>query len=159
MALVSGVHHLTFLTRDLDRLIGFYARVFDARVTFDRVEEGGVRHGFIAIGSNAVLHPFEVPGAEIPGREGMFERGRFDHFALAAASEDAFREIRRRVVAEGMHATEGGLVTDMGTMLSFTFHDPDDMWCEVMWEKADAPSGAAPNGPETWRMIELDRAD
>jgi catechol 2,3-dioxygenase-like lactoylglutathione lyase family enzyme len=155
VTLVNGVHHLAFLTADIDRLITFYERVFDARVTFDRAEEdSSVRHAFIDIGSSAVLHPFEIPGAEIPGRQPIFERGRFDHFALTAASEEAFREIRRRVIAEGMHATEGGLVTDMGSMLSFTFHDPDDMWCEVMWEKPGAPPGTPPSPPAEWQMID-----
>jgi catechol 2,3-dioxygenase-like lactoylglutathione lyase family enzyme len=32
------VHHLTFITSDMDRLIAFYQRIFDAPVTFDRVE-------------------------------------------------------------------------------------------------------------------------
>ena len=50
MALVNDLHHMTFLTADMDRLIAFYERIFDARVTFDREEEGGVRHAFIEIG-------------------------------------------------------------------------------------------------------------
>jgi len=44
MALVNDPHHMTFLTADMDRLIAFYERIFDARVTLDREEEGGVRH-------------------------------------------------------------------------------------------------------------------
>jgi catechol 2,3-dioxygenase-like lactoylglutathione lyase family enzyme len=49
VALAAGIHHLTFLTSDLDRLIAFYERVFDTRVTFDRTEEDGPvrRHAFI----------------------------------------------------------------------------------------------------------------
>jgi predicted enzyme related to lactoylglutathione lyase len=31
MKLVEGVHHLTWLTQDIDRLAAFYERVFDAR--------------------------------------------------------------------------------------------------------------------------------
>ena len=39
--LIEGVPHLTTLTADLDRLIGFYERrVFDARVVLDLEEEG-----------------------------------------------------------------------------------------------------------------------
>jgi catechol 2,3-dioxygenase-like lactoylglutathione lyase family enzyme len=159
MALVSDLHHLAFLTADLDRLIAFYERIFDARVTFDREEgdEGPVRrHAFIEIGPHTVLHPFEVRGAEIPGRQPMFERGRLDHFALTAASEEAFREIRRRLIAEGAHSTEGGLVTDMGSMLSFTFYDPDDAWQEVMWEKPGVPAEEGLLRPAEWKMIDLD---
>ena len=154
MALVNDLHHMTFLTADMDRLISFYERVFDARVTFDR-EEAGLRHAFIEIGPHTVLHPFEVPGVEVPDRQAIFERGRLDHFALNAASEEAFREIRRRLIAEGANATEGGLVTDMGSMLSFSFHDPDDGWHEVMWVNPGAADEEM-TGPPDWKMIDLD---
>ena len=46
MSLVEGVHHVTFLTEDLDRLVAFYERVFEANKTLDMTEEG-VRHVFI----------------------------------------------------------------------------------------------------------------
>ena len=156
MTLVTDLHHLTFLTADMDRLIAFYERIFDAHVTLDREEEGGVRHAFIEIGPHAVLHPFEVPGVEVPGRQPIFERGRLDHFALNAASEDTFREIRHRLIAEGANSTEGGLVTDMGSMLSFSFHDPDGGWHEVMWVKSDVPFEESFIHPGEWKMIELD---
>jgi catechol 2,3-dioxygenase-like lactoylglutathione lyase family enzyme len=35
MQLVEGVHHVAFLTEDMDRLVAFYERVFDARKTLD----------------------------------------------------------------------------------------------------------------------------
>lgn len=100
MALVNDLHHMTFLTADMDRLISFYERIFDARATLDS-EEAGLRHAFIEIGPHTVLHPFEVPGVGVPGRQPIFERGRLDHFALNAASEEAFREIRRRLSPKG----------------------------------------------------------
>ena len=156
-ALVADLHHMTFLTADLDRLIAFYERIFDARVTLDRTVDG-LRHAFIEIGPHTVLHPFEVTASKIPGRKPIFERGRLDHFALNATSEGAFLEIRRRLVAEGAHATEEGLVTDMGAMWSLSFHDPDDAWHEVIWAKPDA----SPNDfkdPVEWEMIDPGAAD
>jgi catechol 2,3-dioxygenase-like lactoylglutathione lyase family enzyme len=155
VTLVDDLHHVAFLTADLDRLIAFYERIFDARVTLDR-DDGGRRHAFIAIGPRTVLHPFEVPAERVPGRQPIFERGRLDHLAFNTASEEAFREIRRRLIAESAHATEGGLVTDMGSLLSFSFHDPDGAWHEVIWVKPDAPPDAAPTRPDEWQMIELD---
>jgi catechol 2,3-dioxygenase-like lactoylglutathione lyase family enzyme len=151
--LANGLHHIAFLTADLDRLIGFYERIFDARVTLDRGDQ--LRHAFIEIGPTTVLHPFEVPAEKIPDLQPIFERGRLDHFALNAASEDAFREIRRRLIAEGAHATEDGLVTDMGALLSISFHDPDGGWHEVIWIK---PGVGLENigRPEEWTMIDLD---
>jgi catechol 2,3-dioxygenase-like lactoylglutathione lyase family enzyme len=152
VALVDGLQHMTFLTADLDRLIAFYERNFDARVTLDR-EDNGVRHAFIDVGGGCVLHPFQVPGAEVPGRQPIFERGRLDHFALNASSEEAFREICRRLTAEGANSTEGGLVTDMGAMLSFSYYDPDGAWHEVMWVKPGAPPEDLTSPPD-WRLIE-----
>ena len=64
----------------------------------------------------------------------MFERGRLDHFALNATSEEAFREIRQRVIAEGR---DNGVVIDMGLLLLFNFTDPDNGEHEVVWWKPD----------------------
>lgn len=151
--LTDGLHHVAFLTSDLDRLIGFYERIFDASVALDR-DDGGRRHALIEIGGGTTLHPFEVAADRVPGRQPMFERGRLDHFAFNAASRDAFLEIRRRLVAEGAHATEDGLVTDMGGgVWSISFHDPDGMWGEVMWMSADASFDAIKPPPE-WEMID-----
>jgi catechol 2,3-dioxygenase-like lactoylglutathione lyase family enzyme len=55
--LVDGAHHITFLTEDMDRLLAFYVRVFDAEVTLDMTEEG-LRHAFLKVGPTTVLHPF-----------------------------------------------------------------------------------------------------
>lgn len=90
MTLLNGIRHLTALTADLDRLIAFYARVFDARVTGD-LEEDGLRHTFVELGPATVPHPFQVPGVEVQHEIPMFQRGRLDHLGLNAASEEAHR--------------------------------------------------------------------
>jgi catechol 2,3-dioxygenase-like lactoylglutathione lyase family enzyme len=154
MQLLEDIHHMTFLTADMDRLIAFYERVFDARVTMDR-DDDGLRHAFIEIGPHTALHPFQVPGVDVPGRQAIFERGRLDHFGLNCASEEAFREVRRRLIADGAGSTEGGLVTDMGSMLSFSFYDPDGAWHEIMWNKPGVPV-EPPVPPSEWQMIDLD---
>jgi catechol 2,3-dioxygenase-like lactoylglutathione lyase family enzyme len=59
MKLVDGVHHLTFLSDDIDRLAAFYERVFEATKTLDMTEEG-VRHVFLEVGPTTVLHPFQL---------------------------------------------------------------------------------------------------
>jgi catechol 2,3-dioxygenase-like lactoylglutathione lyase family enzyme len=64
VALVNDLHHMTFRTADMDRMISFYERIFDARVRLDGEEEGGRRHAFIEIGPYTVLHPFEVRGVQ-----------------------------------------------------------------------------------------------
>lgn len=106
------------------------------------------------MGPHTTLHPFEVPASEVPGRQPMFQRGRLDHVALLAASRESFLDIRRRLIAEGAHATEDGLVTDMGGgVWSISFHDPDEAWSEVMWMGADASFEDIKPLPE-WAIID-----
>ena len=150
MQLLDDIHHLTFVTADMDRLIDFYKRVFEARVTFD-LEEEGLRHVFIEVGPHTVLHPFQVPGVEPPGYQTMFDRGRLDHFGLNAASEEAFLELRRRVIFED---AGDGEVTDMGSLLSFNFTDPDGGAHEVIWVKPKVPAAATLPRTE-WTTVDL----
>jgi catechol 2,3-dioxygenase-like lactoylglutathione lyase family enzyme len=152
MALVEGVHHATFLTDDIDRLTAFYERVLDARKTVDMTEEG-VRHVFLQVGSSTVLHPFElIDGPPLPDAPGtMFQRGRLDHFALLAPSEEAFREIRRRAETEG--AADGD-VRDMGSMWIMAFNDPDGFYVEVMWRKPGASDADTLERAE-WSTVDL----
>src|SRR3712207_1862508 len=150
LPLLDDIHHLTFITADMDRLISFYERVFGARVTVD-LEEQGLRHAFIELGPHTVLHPFQVPGVEPPGQQPMFQRGRMDHFALNAASEEAFRDLRGRIVAEG---ASDSVVTDMGSVLFFSFLDPDEGRHEVVWKKPGVPVEAGLRRAE-WKTVEL----
>ncbi len=133
MALLEGIDHLNFLTDNLDRLAAFYERVFDAKKTLDMTEEG-LRHIFLEVGPTTVLHPFQIlDGRSLPPAPGkMFERGRIDHFALLAPSEEAFREIRRRLESEGAAARP---VRDTKNAWIMDFHDPDGLYVEVIWRK------------------------
>lgn len=132
MALTAGLHHLATLSADLDRLIAFYERVFEATVTLDLREEG-LRHAFLDLGGGFVLHPFEIPGVDVPqGELPIFERGRIDHLALKAETADAFWTMRENIYRAG---ASDGQVTDMGPLLSAGFTDPDGLWGEVCWDR------------------------
>ena len=100
MPLLNDIHRLTFVTSDLDRLIAFYEHVFGSQVTFVLVE-GRLRDAFVEVGPHTVLHPFEIRGPDPPGFRPMFKRRRLDHFARSAAGEEAFWQLRRRLVAPG----------------------------------------------------------
>lgn len=104
MKLVEGVHHVTFLSEDIERLSSFYQRVFDARTTLDMTEEG-VRHVFLEVGPTTVLHPFQFrDGPALPSVPGtMFQRGRLDHFAFWARPRRRFA----RSAAERTDAASG----------------------------------------------------
>jgi predicted lactoylglutathione lyase len=81
----------------------------------------------------------------------MFERGRLDHFALLAPSEEAFRETRRRIESEG--AADGD-VRDTKTMWIMGFHDLDGLCVEVIWRKPSlADSNTLPRA--VWTTVEL----
>ncbi len=127
--LTEGVNHIALVTPDLDRLVDFYRRVFDARVVVE-MEEEGLRHTVLDVGAGALLHPFELPDRRTFPNRPMFDRGRLDHLGINAASLEAFTELRRRVVAEGR---DDGLVSDFGPMLSFRYTDPDGFAGEVCW--------------------------
>lgn len=148
--LLEDIHHLAFVTADMDRLIGFYRRVFDAEVLAD-MEEEGLRHAFIEVGPHTLLHPFQIPGIEPPAPLPMFERGRLDHFGLNAASEEAFRELRRRILAEG---AGDGVVTNLGAVLSFSFEDPDGGAHEVVLVRPDVPLEDSLR--RDWTTVEMD---
>ena len=150
LQLLNDIHHLTFVTSDMNRLISFYERVFGARTTVD-LEEEGLRHVFIEVGPHTVLHPFQVPGVEPPGQQPMFGRGRLDHFALNSASEEAFREILWRVVEE---EAGDGAATDMGSLLNAGFTDPDGGEHEFVWVKPGVPVEAGLRRAE-WTTVEM----
>jgi catechol 2,3-dioxygenase-like lactoylglutathione lyase family enzyme len=135
MALTAGTHHVATVTADLDRLLGFYRDVLDAEVRWD-VREDGLRHAFIDLGGGFALHPFEIPGVEVPqGELPIFGRGRIDHLALRADTIEDFWAVRERIHAAG---AGDGEVVDMGPLMSVGFTDPDGLWGEVCWDRPGA---------------------
>jgi len=128
MTLSSGCNHVALVTQDLDRLIGFYSRVFEAEVV--DLAEGPFRHAMIDLGAGFCLHPFEFtdPNPHQAGSDRLFDRGHLDHLAINVDDADTFEELRSRLVAEG--ATDGEL-TDFGTVRTVWFEDPDGMGCEI----------------------------
>ena len=140
--LTRGLHHVATLTKDSDRLQAFYREVFDAEIASDGSEfpDGrGPRLTIIMIDEFCELNVFEIDGnTEADRQVPMFGRGRLDHFAVRAASLEAFEEIRRRLMARG---AADDFVTDFGAMLSIFFRDPDGLECEVCVENPDAIPG------------------
>ncbi len=134
MPVTVGAHHLTLFTHDMDRLIRFYEKVFDAETMFDLSEPGPgggtLRHSLIDLGGGFALHPFQMPeptGFEA-GSMQMGKRGHIDHLALKVDSEEKLQEIRRRLVQAG---ASDGTITDFGAVRLVNFEDPDGMEGEV----------------------------
>lgn len=143
--LLDGVNHVATITDDIDRLVEFYAEVFDATVSGGETTPFGTLT-FVDIGPRTELNVFHLTGdATIDDlkRGSMFSHGPIDHFGLQAASKEAFDEIRRRLMKRG--ATDG-FVTDFGRSLSLFFRDPDGLEGEVLlWISRDGPT----HGPGT----------
>ena len=128
MHLIKGVNHVAVLTADLDRFIDFYTRVFELEVVFSETADG-FRHAILRTGPDSWLHPAEIASnAHATGVAAMFSRGHIDHLALTAASQDAFAEVRSRLVASGAST---GAVEDLGAFHALWFDDPDGMRGEL----------------------------
>lgn len=137
MDLVDGISHVATITDDLDRMVGFYQRVFGARVS-EVMEEDGLRHQLIFLGEQVALHPFELSGKEPDQRFEMFDRGRLDHFGVTAPTVEALLEVRSRLLAEhgGAGATDAQII-DFGALYSLHYVDPDGVQLEVNLFKDD----------------------
>ena len=128
MSLINGINHVAILTADLERFIRFYREVFEVELLFQEATPA-FRHAILRAGPNAWLHPAEVTGnAHAAAVPEMFARGHLDHLALGAPSEQAFDEIRRRLIERG--ATEG-TEEDLGAFHALWFTDPDGMRGEL----------------------------
>ncbi|HWD52631.1 MAG TPA: VOC family protein [Acidimicrobiales bacterium] len=140
--LLKGLNHIATITNDSTRLHGFYTDVFDAEILRDGSElpgGKGPRLSIIKIGDWTELNVFQIEGnTEADHQTPMFGRGRLDHFAVQAASIEAFETIRDRLMAR---AAADDFVTDFGPMLSIFFRDPDGLECEVCVENPDSAPG------------------
>ena len=155
MKLVDGISHIATMTEDLDRMVAFYRRVFDAEVS-DVMEGDGVRHQLVYLGDQVALHPFEVSWREPDDRFEMFDRGRLDHFGVTAPTVDALLEVRDRLLAErdGAGATDAQ-IRDFGPLYSLHFVDPDGVNLEVNLFK-DHWTEREMLGHEAWTTVELE---
>ena len=147
--LTIGINHVATLTNNSERLHAFYREVFDAEIMTDRSEfpdGSGPRLSIIKVGPYAKLNVFQIEGnTQADVQTPMFGRGRLDHFALQAASIEAFDEIRSRLRARN---AADDFVTDFGAMLSIFFRDPDGLEGEVCVTNPDPVPGAS-NPPGT----------
>jgi catechol 2,3-dioxygenase-like lactoylglutathione lyase family enzyme len=155
--LTVGLNHVATLTNDAARLHRFYEDVFEAEVVRDAPEtdDDAVRLSIVRIGPWAELNVFQIEGnTEADRQTPMFGRGRLDHFALQAASVEAFETIRERLIARG---AADSFVTDFGPVLSVFFRDPDGLEGEVCVANPDAEPGVThPPGTPATRYVVTD---
>jgi catechol 2,3-dioxygenase-like lactoylglutathione lyase family enzyme len=131
--LLEGVNHIAWISKDVDRLGRFYTAVFEAVVRPTRDHGPGETMTIIDIGPATQLNIFVIDGnTEADRQTPMWGRGRIDHVGLAAASQEAFKTIRSRLVDAG---ASDGTVNDFGKALSIFFRDPDGLEGEVLLPK------------------------
>ncbi|HLM19822.1 MAG TPA: VOC family protein [Acidimicrobiia bacterium] len=144
--LLSGINHVAVLTQDAERFHAFYGEVFGATVFADQVINDGGREGrlsFVTIGEHTQFNVFQLPG-DTPNHAPMFGRGPIDHIGLQAESQEAFDEIRRRLIER--RCTDG-FVTDFGVAISLFFIDPDGLEGEVVLDTpGTGPADMKPPG-------------
>jgi catechol 2,3-dioxygenase-like lactoylglutathione lyase family enzyme len=115
MPLLNDMHHLTFITADMGRLIAFYERIFGARVLFD-LEEDGLRHAGIAVGPHTMLYTFQIPGVEPPGPS------RCSNVAASTTSRSTRPARKRSVNSTTASLPRGKRWCGDGYGLRFDFH-------------------------------------
>ena len=153
--LTIGLNHVATLTNNAVRLHAFYEEVFEAEIVRDAPEVEGndaVRLSVVKIGPWSELNVFQIEGnTEADHQVPMFGRGRLDHFALQAASIEAFETIRDRLIAK---RAADSFVTDFGSVLSIFFRDPDGLEGEVCVTNPDAVPGVThPPGTPANRYV------
>jgi catechol 2,3-dioxygenase-like lactoylglutathione lyase family enzyme len=142
--LLTGINHVAVLTKDTERFHAFYRDVFGATVFADQTISDG-RLSFVTIGPHTHFNVFELPNnAEADRHTPMFGRGPIDHIGLQAESQEAFDEIRQRLIERGC---TDGFVTDFGVAISLFFIDPDGLEGEVLLDKpGTGPADMKPPG-------------
>jgi catechol 2,3-dioxygenase-like lactoylglutathione lyase family enzyme len=127
-----GVHHLAFVTPDMDATVRFYAGVLGMPLQATLMA-GPMRHYFFGIGPDMTVAFFEIPGAP------TFKKGagsppefaiQFDHLAIGVATEAELLALRDRIASAGSEVTE---VVDHGIMRSIYFHDNNGLALEASW--------------------------
>jgi catechol 2,3-dioxygenase-like lactoylglutathione lyase family enzyme len=121
---------VAIFTPDLDRLVDFYVKVFDAQVTLAMEErDDHPRMKILDLGGDAALNVAEAPAEDIVGqRDRMGSRGPIDHFGVAVDSLKTLEATRDRLREAGV---DTGDVKQLGTEWSVFFRDPDGMELEV----------------------------
>ena len=130
MPLLDTTVHVARETSDVDRLVNFYAQVFDADLLFD-TEERCLRRVGIRVDRATVLQPFQVicdAGDGTPTADASTPDRPMPEVALDTGSPDAFLEVRERLVAAG---ASDGVIRDFGAVYSMSFVDPDGVELRV----------------------------
>jgi fosfomycin resistance protein FosX len=117
--MIEGLSHITFITRDLDRMEEILTGVIGARKVYDSGDETfsvSKERFFLAGPDDAALWIAIMEGEPLPARS-------YNHVAFKIAPAD-FERARERIAALGLEMREGrSRVSGEGQSLYFHDHD------------------------------------
>jgi catechol 2,3-dioxygenase-like lactoylglutathione lyase family enzyme len=119
-----GVHHIAFLSSDVERTVRFYQELLEFPLTeiFENRDYKGSNHFFFDIGHGNLLAFFDFPGLDLgPYAEVL---GGLHHIAIAVEPEK-WRDLKGKLEAAGVPLHE-----ESGT--SIYFSDPDGARLELL---------------------------
>ncbi len=142
----SGIHHVTFVTPDLDGTIRFYRDALELGLLF--VKESRLapddqlwRHCFLDAGNGAALHVFEYSGAvihpHVPDGRPWFDGG-LQQVALSVPDETALRGLQEHLRELGIGVSD---VEDFGQVRAIHLRDNNGMQLEVACWAEDLAQG------------------
>ncbi len=126
---LTGLHHITLISSDVERSIGFYRDVLGLGVIRDAPsdDDPGVRHvwfGAVDGTPGRLLSVMEYP--QLPA--GVTGLGSTHHFALAVDSAEELDAWRTYLLEQGVECSE---VFERGGFRSLYLRDPDGHVVEI----------------------------
>jgi len=126
---LTGLHHLTAISRDMDRTIAFYRDLLGVAIVKDGAsdDDPGTRHvwfGIGAAGAGSLISFLHYP--QMP--DGVVGAGSTHHFACAVESAEELEAWRDYLRGQGVDCTD---VFDRGAFHSIYLRDPDGHIVEI----------------------------
>jgi catechol 2,3-dioxygenase-like lactoylglutathione lyase family enzyme len=123
---LRGLHHLTAISRDLERTTAFYRDLLGLTLVSEASsdDDPDARHFWFGDGPGGLVSFLEYPEME-PGRVGI---GSTHHFAFAIGSDDELEAWRDYLREHGVECTD---VFDRGSFRSVYLRDPDGHIVEI----------------------------
>ncbi len=133
---VTGIHHVTLVTPNLNETVAFYRDVLGLRLLFtkkSRFRPGGRlwRHCFLDAGNGSALHVFEYAEAlnvSRPPEGSPWFEGSLQQMALRVSNEDALRTLRAKLQAASIEVSD---IDDFGEVQAIHFRDNNGMLLEA----------------------------
>jgi len=140
---LRGLHHVTAISRDLERTIAFYRDLLGLAIVHDGPSDDDPQTRHVWFGAQAgspgqLLSFMQYP--ELP--QGVVGTGSTHHFALVVDSADEQEAWRDYLRGQGVECTD---VFDRGAFRSIYLRDPDGHIVEI----ATNGPGFAAGGPSS----------